>query len=68
MYEGRGYGFISLAEALEDSAYDSEDGFVGNPGISWLDRWAITRKMPQEYFQGEPPAPKFIQDYAGIRE
>ena len=68
MFHDRGYAFISMEKALEDSAYDSKDEFVGIPGITWLDRWALTRKMPKEFFQGEPPAPKFIQDYAGIRE
>ena len=68
MISDRGYSFISLEDALKDAAYDSKDDFIGRAGITWLDRWAITRKMPKAHYRGEPPAPKFVQQYAGIEE
>jgi peptidoglycan/xylan/chitin deacetylase (PgdA/CDA1 family) len=38
----RGYRFVTLAEALEDDAYRLPDEFVGVPGNSWLNHWAVT--------------------------
>jgi peptidoglycan/xylan/chitin deacetylase (PgdA/CDA1 family) len=38
----RGYRFVPLAEALEDDAYRRPDEFVGVPGNSWLNHWAVT--------------------------
>jgi peptidoglycan/xylan/chitin deacetylase (PgdA/CDA1 family) len=43
MYERRGYAFVSLDAALEDPAYASADTYTGRAGMSWLQRWAITR-------------------------
>ncbi len=63
-----GYEFISLKEALEDPAYDSEDTTSLRAGITWLHRWAITKKVDKSFFQGEPSCPQFVQDYAGITE
>lgn len=37
-YEEEGYQFISLAEALKDPIYTWRDRFLGQYGISWLDR------------------------------
>src|SRR6202140_5243598 len=39
----RGYRFITLQDALSDSAYSMPDEFVGEEGGSWLGHWAITR-------------------------
>ncbi len=43
----RGYKFVTLQEALSDSAYGLPDTFVGEEGTGWIDHWAIT--------QGKPP-------------
>ena len=56
----RGYEFVTLDEALEDPAYESADEYVGPGGITWLHRWALTRKVDPEMFRGEPVAPDFI--------
>ena len=45
MFERRGYGFVTLDEALVDPAYASEDTYTGRAGMSWLQRWAITRDV-----------------------
>ena len=66
MIRGRGYSFITLAEALQDEAYRLPDSFTGRGGISWLHRWAITRGVDREFFAGEPEAPRFILDAAGV--
>ena len=44
----RGYRFITLEEALGDSAYSLPDSYVGEEGTGWLEHWAITQgKIPQ---------------------
>ena len=42
MMSRRGYRFVTLAEALQDSAYRSPDQFVGAPGNSWFNHWEVT--------------------------
>jgi len=56
----RGYRFITLARALEDPAYASQDNYVAAGGISWIHRWAITKKKPTSMFKGEPEVPDWI--------
>jgi len=48
--EARGYRFVSLEQALADTAYRSVDTYVGPVGPSWLIRWATTRgiNVPDE--------------------
>lgn len=43
MLKGRGYGFVPTEVALRDPAYRSRDTYTGRQGLSWLQRWAITR-------------------------
>lgn len=65
--EARGYGFVPLARALDDPAYASADDYVGPAGVTWLHRWALTRKMPAETFRGEPPVPDWVAKISGIQ-
>jgi peptidoglycan/xylan/chitin deacetylase (PgdA/CDA1 family) len=60
------YQFISLKEALTDTAYQSEDTFIGRGGISWLHRWSYTKKVDKSFFAGEPEVPQNILDIAEI--
>jgi peptidoglycan/xylan/chitin deacetylase (PgdA/CDA1 family) len=62
----RGYNFITLSQALQDPAYKSPDTFVGQAGITWLHRWAITRGVPDDFFKGEPVTPEFVMKLAGV--
>ncbi len=62
----RNYAFISLKEALTDTAYKTEDTFIGRGGISWLHRWSYTRKVDKNFYAGEPEVPKSILDIAEI--
>ena len=57
--ERRGYTFVTLEEALADSAYRSADTYVGPAGITWLHRWALTWS-PGGVFAGEPDVPPDI--------
>ncbi|MCA1631057.1 MAG: polysaccharide deacetylase family protein [Acidobacteria bacterium] len=62
----RGYEFVSLDEALSDPAYRSRDDYVGAVGISWLQRWLVTRGKE---FRKEPSMPEYMRqfdpDYSG---
>ena len=58
--ERRGYTFVSLDEALADTAYRSADSYVGPAGITWLHRWALTRGLRGAVFAGEPEVPADI--------
>ena len=55
----RGYRFITLADALSDSAYSLPDTYVGEEGTGWLEHWAITSGKPP---QGEPVFPQWVID------
>ena len=66
MMINRGYKFISLKEALEDTSYNSPDTFFGAGGISWLHRWALTKGMNKDIFKSDLPVPGYVKEYAGI--
>lgn len=54
----RGYQFVTLENALGDSAYSVPDEYVGE-GTGWLDHWAITRGRPA---QNQPIFPQWVID------
>lgn len=59
MIRKRGYAFVSLEEALQDSAYTLPDTYAGPRGLSWLQRWAISRgQSPRE----EPQPRAFVME------
>ena len=60
-----GYQFVSLKDALDDEAYQSEDAYTGPSGISWLHRWALTREVDPAMFKGEPVPPDYILEMTG---
>ena len=64
--EERGYEWIRLDEALEDPAYDEPDTYTGPAGITWLHRWALTRDVDRSMFAGEPTAPDWVREAAGL--
>lgn len=55
----RGYRFITLENALGDSAYALPDTYVGEEGSGWLEHWAITRGQPP---LNQPSAPRDMLD------
>ncbi|MDX2246525.1 MAG: polysaccharide deacetylase family protein [Bacteroidia bacterium] len=68
MMKNRGYEIVTLSEALKDRAYKTESTYTGRGGISWLDRWALSKGYKGDFFKGEPHLSEFVQDLAGIRE
>jgi peptidoglycan/xylan/chitin deacetylase (PgdA/CDA1 family) len=63
MMKRRGYRFVSLEDALTDEAYRSADTYAGRAGLSWLQRWAITRnhQPTKELFKLEPEVTEFVR-------
>jgi peptidoglycan-N-acetylglucosamine deacetylase len=57
MMKNRGYSFISIGRALEDSAYRLPDSYAGPVGLSWIHRWGLTRGMP---LVPEPREPAWV--------
>ena len=57
----RGYGFVTLEEALRDPAYALPDAYTGAGGITWLHRWALTQGKRGAVFAGEPLVPDWIE-------
>jgi peptidoglycan/xylan/chitin deacetylase (PgdA/CDA1 family) len=55
MMTARGYRFVTLGEAMADSAYRHPDRYIGARGPSWLERWAVTRGHSPEPPPGVPP-------------
>lgn len=60
MLKRRNYSFVSLDAAMKDKAYEQPDKYTGPVGISWLQRWAITKGMG---FRKEPPLPPFMRQF-----
>jgi len=55
LYRARGYGFVTLEQALADPIYAHPDTYVRRNGISWLHRWTVTDGQPIRW-EPEPPA------------
>ncbi len=64
MMKRRGYAFVSLDQALRDEAYQMPDTYTGPTGISWLQRWAITRGGE---FRKEPYLPPYMKQFDFIK-
>lgn len=63
MMQRRGYTFITLEEALRDSAYQRSDAYTGSAGVSWLQRWAVGQGQA---LRDEPPVHAFVRDLTGF--
>jgi peptidoglycan/xylan/chitin deacetylase (PgdA/CDA1 family) len=57
----RGYQFVTLEDALSDSAYGMPDEYVGPEGCGWIEHWAITRGQPPK---NSPSIPQWVNDLA----
>lgn len=62
MLKRRGYAFVSLEDALTDKAYRLPDAYTGSKGISWLQRWAITKGAAMRPEPELPPAMKAFEN------
>ena len=57
----RGYGFVTLRQALADPAYATPDRYVGKNGPSWLHRWSVALGKPMR-LRDEPDPPQWVLD------
>ncbi len=64
MYQRNGYAFVDLPKALQDKAYEEAITKFGSYGISWIDRWALSRSVPKEFFANDPETPAYIVEAA----
>lgn len=58
-FKARGYRFITLDEAMRDSAYQTPDTFVTKAGPTWLWRWMKSKGMSVS-FKGDPEPPAWV--------
>jgi len=56
--KARGYGFVTLEDALKDEAYRLPDDYVGRWGISWLHHWELTSGKKRS---PSPDPPDWVQ-------
>jgi hypothetical protein len=61
MFRKNGYSFVSLYTALEDAAYQTPVTVYGKWGISWIDKWALSKGKKGEFFKGDPETPEYIK-------
>ncbi len=61
MFRRNGYSFVSLDTALEDAAHQTPVTVYGKWGISWIDKWALSKGKKGEFFKGEPETPDYIK-------
>jgi peptidoglycan/xylan/chitin deacetylase (PgdA/CDA1 family) len=62
----RGYRFVTLAAALDDTAYATPDGYVGPYGISWLHRWRLALGLPNRLREEPDPPGWVLRDYRAL--
>jgi len=57
----RGYQFITLEQALKDPVYSLPDTYTGKQGISWIQRWRISKGGQMKE---EPEVTAWVDIYA----
>ncbi|MEQ9168649.1 MAG: polysaccharide deacetylase family protein [Fulvivirga sp.] len=62
IFKKHGYSFVSQEEVLKDDAYNEPVTEFGNWGISWLERWVMSRGIKGDIWKGNPEVPKYITD------
>ena len=60
MFKKNNYTFVNIEKATEDEAYKTEVTAYGNYGISWLDRWALSKGKKGDFFRDDPATPDYI--------
>lgn len=61
MFIKNGYEFVTLETTLKDPAYKTEITAFGRYGISWLDRWALSRTgFDRSILKEDPEIPAYI--------
>ncbi len=63
LFSKHNYEFINLDKALKDNLYSTEISVYGRWGISWIDKWALSRGFTKDFFKDEPVIPSYIEAY-----
>ena len=63
LFKSHDYKFISLKEALNDPVYQTPINYFTGRGPSWLERWAKTKNVPNDFFKDDPSVPEYITSY-----
>jgi beta-lactamase regulating signal transducer with metallopeptidase domain len=58
MVSKRGYTYVSIEEAQSDPAYKTKEGFAGEAGISWFERWSMAKN---HRLRNEPEVDQSVQ-------
>lgn len=64
MFRRNNYEFITMDQALEDDIYKTKITVYGTWGISWIDRWALSKGKKGDFFKDEPATPDYIKELA----
>jgi peptidoglycan/xylan/chitin deacetylase (PgdA/CDA1 family) len=64
MFEKKQYEFISMDKVLQDKAYQTPVTVYSDWGISWIDRWALSKGNKGDFFKDEPSTPEYIKTLA----
>ncbi|UZR96639.1 polysaccharide deacetylase family protein [Chondrinema litorale] len=62
IFEKRDYLFISQTEVLKDKAYSEPITKYGPWGISWLERWVMSKGTNKDLLKLNPEVPAFIAE------
>ena len=63
LFKARGYGFVTMSEAMKDPAYQSEDRYAGRAGVNWLFRWDHARGRTYNW-RAEPLPPQWAREWS----
>jgi peptidoglycan/xylan/chitin deacetylase (PgdA/CDA1 family) len=66
LFAERGYRFVTLDDAMSDSAYETKDTHVSTYGPTWLWRWMKSKGL-EISFQGDPEPPAWVTALYGQR-
>jgi peptidoglycan/xylan/chitin deacetylase (PgdA/CDA1 family) len=61
LYKANNYIFVSMDNALEDSAFKTEISTYVNKGLSWIDKWALSAGKKDDFFKDDPTTPDYIK-------
>ena len=60
IFRKNNYAFVGMDKVLEDTAYQTKITVYGKWGISWIDKWALSRGKKGDFFKEEPVTPEYI--------
>jgi peptidoglycan/xylan/chitin deacetylase (PgdA/CDA1 family) len=62
LYKQNGYEFTTLDIVLKDESYRESVTRFGDWGISWLERWALSKRVGMDILKDAPSIPNFAHN------